>query len=172
MNRQSTIAALLFISLCIGAAVAPSSVAAQQDPQPPPTNPGEGEPPRPSDYCYRPTPCVCCVYIHIPGFTIEICVEESWRAGCGGDTGGVAAPAPQSMDPTLLVNGAAIESLTPLGLGPDPTGLAELVALKPNFSTVADRECLAQSQPSPKHTHSYPLAQSLSTAVGSLAGGP
>lgn len=146
MNPRITTIAFLFICLCIGAAVAPSSAAAQQDPQPPPTNPGEGEPPRPSDYCYRPTPCVCCVYIHLPGFTIEICVEESWRAGCGGDTGGITAPAPQTFDPTLLVNGALVETPTPLGLAPDPTSLGELVALKPNISTVANGGCPATLQ--------------------------
>ena len=170
MNRQGTIAAFLFISLCICAAVAPSSVAAQQDPQPPPTNPGEGEPPRPSDYCYRPTPCVCCVYIHIPGFTIEICVEESWRAGCGGDTGGMLAPAPQTLDPTLQVNGALLKNPAPLGFGLDPTSLGEVVALKPNFSTVANGGCPATLQSPLNRTLSHtPVGRP--TAYGSPSTG-
>lgn len=146
MSPRSTVVSLLFI--CLVAAVVPSSVAAQQDPQPPPTNPGEGEPPRPSDYCYRPTPCLCCIYIPFPGFgTIEICVEESWRPECGSDTGGLTAPAPRSVDPTLLVNGPLIETQTPLGLGPtSPIAFGEAASLNPNLSTVANGGCPATRQ--------------------------
>lgn len=171
MKPRSTIIAFLFIFLCISA-VAPSFVGAQQDPQPPPTNPGEGEPPRPSDYCYRPTPCVCCVYIHLPGFSFQICVEESWRAECGGDTGGITAPAPQTLDPTLLVNGALLENPTPLGFGLDPTSFGEAVALKPNLSTVPNEGCPALLQRSLNGMHSYAPAQSLSAYSASLASSP
>ena len=171
MKPRSMIVALLFIFLCIGA-VAPSLVAAQQDPQPPPTNPGEGEPPRPSDYCYRPTPCVCCVYIHLPGFSFQICVEESWRAECGGDTGGITAPAPQTLDPTLLVNGAFFESTAPLGLGVDLTTFREVVAFEPNLSTVGNGGCPAPPQLPLKTTHSYPPNRFVPTDYSSRASGP
>lgn len=170
MKPRSTIVALLFIFLCIGA-VAPSLVAAQQDPQPPPTNPGEGEPPRPSDYCYRPTPCVCCVYIHLPGFSFQICVEESWRAECGGDTGGITAPVPQTLDPTLLVNGALVEDPTPLGFGLDPMGLGELVALKRPVSTVANGGCPATLQSPLNRPLSHTPVGRLPTTYGGPSGG-
>ena len=174
MSPRSIVVSLLFICLCLGAAVAPSAVAAQQDPQPPPTNPGEGEPPRPSDYCYRPTPCLCCIYIHLPGFpTIEICVEESWRPECGGDTGGLSAPAPQSIDPTLVVNRALIPAHTLVGSRLDhPTSVGRVAGFKPNFSSTSNGECPAPPQSALDPFLSQPLVQSRTATYGSLASGP
>ena len=163
MNPRSTIVSFLFICLCIGAAVAPSFVAAQQDPQPPPTGPEDGEPPRPSDYCYRPTPCVCCIYIHIPGFTIEICIEESWRPECGGDTGGMAAPALQSLDPTLVVNRAVIDGPTPRGFSLDPASYGGVAGFKPNFSIASNRKCPVPPQSSLEEALSHTQVESVPT---------